>query len=67
MGFPVVALPGVGHMPAMAKTSRRPQGVLCGGDAGNAEVGNYGEWKLPVWAEAGVTMFAGLQDLTQYC
>ena len=40
--FPVVALPGVGHMPAMAKTSRRPQGVLCGGDAGNAEVGDWG-------------------------
>ena len=26
--FPVVALPGVGHMPARAKTSRRPRGCF---------------------------------------
>ena len=58
--FPVAALPGVGHMPAMAKASRRPQGVLCGGDAGDPEVGNFGEWKLPVWAEAYVTLLTSV-------
>ena len=40
--YPVLAIPSVGHMPAIAKTSRRPQGVLCGGNAGDAEVGGAG-------------------------
>ena len=36
--FPLVALPGVGHMPARGGEGSG-SGVLCGGYAGHAEVG----------------------------
>jgi hypothetical protein len=39
--FPVVALPGVGQMPGRA---RGRAGVLCGGDARYADVGDWSGW-----------------------
>ncbi len=36
--FPVVALPGVGHMPAKCEDDQEAAGVLCGGDKGYSGV-----------------------------
>jgi hypothetical protein len=58
--FPVVALPGVGHggrcQPGCAGGEGRAgggAGVLCGGDTGYAEVGDWGGWGWGVWKAAG--------------
>ena len=52
--FPVVALPGVGHMPAEGE-ERGGGGaaVLCGGHPGDAEAGGDGEWQRGIRAGAG--------------
>ena len=43
--FPVVALPGVGRMPAPGEGREGSRaGVLCGGYTGYAEVGDGGAW-----------------------
>jgi hypothetical protein len=47
--FSVVALPGIGQMPAAGEDERRGADLLCGGDAGDAEAGDYGEWGGGVW------------------
>ena len=50
--FPVVALPGVGLARQGRRRTRGRAGVLCGGDAGNAAVGDWGGWGWGVWRQA---------------
>lgn len=44
LGLPVVALPGVGHMPAKGEDGQEARGVLCGGDQGGSAV-CYRGWR----------------------
>ena len=46
--FSVVALPGVGHMPAAGEDEIDAAGVLCAGDAGDAKVSDWGGWAVSV-------------------
>ena len=48
--FPVVALPGVGaHARQVRRRARGRAGVLCGGEAGYAEVGDWYGWGWGFW------------------
>ena len=48
--LPVVALPGVGHMPAAGEDEQEAARVfICGGDTGYAEVGDWSGWEWGVW------------------
>ena len=44
--FPVVALPGVGHVPAKGEDEQEAARVfLCGGDKSDVEVDDWGGWE----------------------
>ena len=53
--FPVVALPGVGHMPVPGEDEKEAARVffLCGGDSGYTELGDGSGWGWRVWTTAG--------------
>ena len=52
LGFPVVALPGAGQLPAKGEDEPETAWVfLCRGDKGYAAVGNWGGWGWGIWAE----------------
>ena len=61
--FSVVALPGVGHMPAAGEDEIDAAGVLCGGDAGDAKVSDWGGWAVSV-RPALVTLSSFAKDVS---
>lgn len=43
--FPLVALPGVGHMPSKGEDEQEvARGILCGGDTNYVAAGHWGGW-----------------------